>query len=171
MYIYNGHLFDIFKPHIVDDVQYPVGWFLDGDNREAFGLIEVSPPAPPLAQSEVAEITSFTFENSVWVPQWNIRQKTEQELLAERPAVPEKVTMRQARLALMKTLDVDGTPLLGKVAGAIASLPSPDKEVAEIEWEFSSEVFRHRSLVAALGALLGLTPEALDDLFILAQTL
>lgn len=79
--------------------------------------------------------------------------------------VPVVVSMRQARLALLE---------IGKysqVAAAIAMLPSPDKEKAEIEWQYSNEVQRHNSFVSLLGPGLGLTEQGIDDLFILAKTL
>lgn len=79
--------------------------------------------------------------------------------------VPQTVTMRQARLALL------GAGLLAQVSTEIAALPSPQKESAEIEWEFSSEVHRNKPFVIALGAALGLTEQQLDNLFITAATL
>lgn len=79
--------------------------------------------------------------------------------------VPQSVTMRQARLALLQA------GLLSNVDAAIATLPSPQKEAATIEWEYSQTVERHRPFVLTLGAALGLTSEQLDDLFIQAATL
>lgn len=79
--------------------------------------------------------------------------------------IPQTVTMRQARLALLQV------GKLGNVPSAIDLLPSPQKEIAQIEWEFSSTVERNRPLVQALGPLLELSEEELDDLFILAGTL
>lgn len=79
--------------------------------------------------------------------------------------VPQSVTMRQARLALLQV------GKLGNVPSAIEMLSSPHKEIAQIEWEFSSTVERNRPLVQALGPLLELSEEELDDLFILAGTL
>lgn len=81
------------------------------------------------------------------------------------PGVPQVVTMRQARLALL------GAGLLPQVDAAIAALPSPQKEAALIEWEYSQEVQRNKPFVQALGASLGLTSDQLDDLFLLASTL
>lgn len=81
------------------------------------------------------------------------------------PVVPEQVTMRQARLALL------GAGLLASVDTAINSLPSPMQEEARIEWDYSSTVERHRSLVQALGGAMGLTEAQLDALFIQATTL
>ena len=80
----------------------------------------------------------------------------------EPPVVPSAVTMRQARLALL------GAGLLDDVGAAIAALPSPQKEAAKIEWEYSQEVQRHNGFVAQLGPVLGLDAAALDALFVAA---
>lgn len=80
-------------------------------------------------------------------------------------AVPAQVTMRQARLALL------GAGKLSLVDAAIDSLPSPEKETARIEWDYSSSVVRGRPLVVMLGQALGLDEEALDQLFITAAGL
>ena len=74
--------------------------------------------------------------------------------------VPQQVTMRQARLALLSA------GLLDDVEAAIAALPSPQKEAAKIEWEYSQEVQRHNGFVSVLSPLLGMTDEQLDDLFV-----
>jgi hypothetical protein len=79
--------------------------------------------------------------------------------------VPKKVTMRQARLALL------AAGLLDDVESAIDALPEPPRQAARIEWDFSSEVFRDRDFVTMLGATLGLTDEEMDQLFITAATL
>jgi hypothetical protein len=79
--------------------------------------------------------------------------------------VPEVVTMRQARLALLqagKLADVDA---------AILALPSPDKETAQISWEYATEVRRDSDLVKQLAPVLGLDDAAIDALFIQAATL
>jgi hypothetical protein len=81
------------------------------------------------------------------------------------PVVPEAVTMRQARLALL------GAGMLASVNSAIAGMTGPQGEAARIEWEFSSEVKRHQPLVLALGPTLGLTEAQLDALFVKAATL
>lgn len=81
------------------------------------------------------------------------------------PVVPVAVTMRQARLALL------GAGLLDDVDAAIAALPSPQKEAAKIEWEYSQEVQRHNGFVSVLAPLLGLTEAQTDALFVQATTL
>ena len=79
--------------------------------------------------------------------------------------VPEKVTMRQARLAL------HSVGILAQVQPAIDALPEPDRTAAQIEWDYSSEVSRNREFVNMLGGQLGLTGEQIDQLFIQAATL
>lgn len=78
---------------------------------------------------------------------------------------PSSVTMRQARLALLHA------DKLGMVTLAISSLPSPQKEAAQIEWEYAATVDRNSQLVAMLSAALGMAQEDLDQLFMLAATL
>jgi hypothetical protein len=85
--------------------------------------------------------------------------------VVSKPVVPLAVSMRQARLALL------GAGLLENVAIAIAGLPSPQKEAAQIEWEYSQEVHRNKELVSTLAPLLGLSEVQLDSLFITASTL
>jgi hypothetical protein len=80
-------------------------------------------------------------------------------------AVPESVTMRQARLALL------GAGKLASVTAAINTLPSPQKEAAQIEWEYSQTVERNRGFVLLLSAALGLTDAQLDALFVTAARL
>ena len=79
--------------------------------------------------------------------------------------VPASITMRQARLALL------GAGLLDNVDAAIAALPSPQKEAAKIEWEYSQEVHRHNGFVSVLAPILGMTAEQTDALFIGAANL
>lgn len=73
--------------------------------------------------------------------------------------VPQTVTMRQARLALL------GADLLAQVNAAVANIPGAEGDAVRIEWEFSSTVERNRPLVLSLIAALGLTDAQLDDLF------
>lgn len=79
--------------------------------------------------------------------------------------VPAQVSMRQARLALLNA------GKLAAVDAAIASLPSPGKEAALIEWNYSATVERGSAIVALLGPLLDLDDAALDAFFIEAASL
>lgn len=74
--------------------------------------------------------------------------------------VPESITMRQCRLSL---LDLKLLPLVDQ---AINSLPSPQKEQAQIEWEYASEVRRDNPLISKLMQALGMDEAELDNLFI-----
>lgn len=103
-----------------------------------------------------------THVGDVWTQQWEVVALTPEEAAA---MVPQAVTMRQARLALL------GAGLLSQVDAAIASLPSPQKEAAAIEWEYAQEVQRHNGLVPAMAQALGMTEAQLDDLFMQAATL
>lgn len=80
-------------------------------------------------------------------------------------AVPQFVTMRQARLALLDA------GLLSSVDAAIAAMSEPAKSAAQIEWEYASEVQRGNGMVPAMAAALGMTESQIDDLFIAAATL
>lgn len=81
------------------------------------------------------------------------------------PVVPKQVTIRQARLALLNA------GLLQTVNNTIASLPGDEGEAARIAWEYSTIIERDSPLVASLGAIVGLTPTHLDELFLAASTL
>lgn len=81
------------------------------------------------------------------------------EYVPEVVAVPEVVTMRQARLALL------GADLLAQVNTAVANMPGAEGDAARIEWEYAQEVRRDSPLVAALSAAFGWTSAQLDDLF------
>ena len=70
--------------------------------------------------------------------------------------------MRQARIALSRA------GLLPSVEEALATMEGQAGEEARIEWDYSSEVFRHKPFVVGLGAAIGLTGEQIDELFITA---
>lgn len=88
-----------------------------------------------------------------------------QEPTDEPAPVPTSVSMRQARLALL------GAGLLSTVDATIAAMSEPAKTEALIEWEYSSEVWRHRPFVQSMGAALGLDDAQIDDLFVTAAAL
>lgn len=75
------------------------------------------------------------------------------------PARISKVTMRQARLALLSA------GYLPTINTAIANMTGGQGEAARIEWEYSQEVQRDRGLVVSLGTSLGLSSTQLDVLF------
>lgn len=80
--------------------------------------------------------------------------------------VPQFVTMRQARLALL------GAGLLDDVDAAITAITDPvQRRAAQIEWEYAQTVDRASAFMQQLAAGLGLTDTQLDDLFTQAAAL
>lgn len=79
--------------------------------------------------------------------------------------IPQIVTMRQARLALLNA------GLLQTINDAIIAMPGVEGDAARIEWEFSSQVHRNKALVQSLAPVLGMTDSQLDQLFTTAATL
>lgn len=79
--------------------------------------------------------------------------------------IPNTVTMRQARLALLQS------GYLEQVNTIIASMSGIEGETARIEWEYAQEVSRDSSLVSNIALAIPLTDSQIDDLFILANSL
>lgn len=80
--------------------------------------------------------------------------------------VPQQVTMRQARLALLRA------GLLDNVDAAIAAIPDPvQRKVAQIEWEYATVVERNSPLIQQLTPALGMTEAQMDELFAAAARL
>jgi hypothetical protein len=78
---------------------------------------------------------------------------------------PKRVTMRQARLALLRA------GRLQSVNNAIASMQGPEGDAARIEWDYSNEVLRNQPLTIALAQIIGLTEQEMDALFVEASKL
>lgn len=86
--------------------------------------------------------------------------------IAPSSLVPKIVTPRQIRLSLIQS-----NISLQTVVDAIAALPSPYKEMAEVEWEYSTTIERHNPLVEMLAESQNISSKQVDALFILAATL
>lgn len=84
---------------------------------------------------------------------------------AARVFVPDAVTMRQARLALL------GAGLLAQVDSTINAMPAPQDAALRIWWEYSTTVERHNATVLQLASALQLTSQQLDALFVQAAGL
>ena len=87
---------------------------------------------------------------------------------ATAPVFPpiESVTPRQIRLALIHS----GIPLQA-VNDAIAALPSPHREMAEVEWEYATTVERNNPLVDMIATANSMSSADIDAFFKLAATL
>lgn len=78
--------------------------------------------------------------------------------------VPQMVSMRQARLALLEV------NLLDNIEQILNSLSEPMQSEAKIEWEYATEVRRDWPTLNQIAQYLNLTSEYVDELFILAST-
>jgi hypothetical protein len=75
------------------------------------------------------------------------------------------ITPRQIRVALiLSNISLD------TVDAAIQNLEEPDRSIAKASWEYSTEIDRDDPFINEVGALMGLTKEQIDNLFILGAT-
>lgn len=89
-------------------------------------------------------------------PEEVISSDAESEKLMLDNAVPKIITMRQARLALLKA------GLLETITASIWSMPQD----VVIEWEYASDVMRDSPTITALATALSLSKDQVDQLFI-----
>jgi hypothetical protein len=82
------------------------------------------------------------------------------------PYVPESITPRQAKQALF----LNGITA-AMVEAAVNELPSPNKELAMIEWEYSTAFLRSNPLVNQIGAVFGKTAAEIDQIWVLGDSL
>lgn len=107
----------------------------------------------PEAPGKIAERAAPELVDGVWQERWTLVD-------APAPAVPQAVTMRQARLALL------GVGLLHQVEPAIATIADPvQREAVQITWEYSTEVQRRNPFITILAGALGMTDADVDNLF------
>lgn len=78
--------------------------------------------------------------------------------------VPQEVTMKQGKLALLHF------GLLDTVDQLIAAMPGIQGKATRIEWEYATTIKRQSALVTTIITYLSLTEDKLDELFILANT-
>jgi hypothetical protein len=89
-------------------------------------------------------------------------QTSEVEVPAADPVIPPFVSMRQARLALLSS---------GLLSTVQAYMDGSATEAVRIEWEYATDIHRDRDLVSGIGALLNLTSEQIDALFVAARAI
>ena len=108
----------------------------------------------------------YTYIDGTWAV-WDAKRYDEitnpkiDEPLTIQATIPDVVTMRQARLALLQN------DLLDAVDMAVATMT---KDV-QITWEYATEVRRDNQLVASIKELMLWTDEQIDELFVLAGAL
>lgn len=124
---------------------------MDADTATKYHRTALSPGQNVLGQpAEVQEICAKT-----WTPEVLAAWQASRPV----PSVPNVVTMRQVRLALLQN------GLLSQVNDAVAAIPGVRGDAARIEWEFSISVERRCPLVLTLASAIGLTEAQLDELF------
>lgn len=96
---------------------------------------------------------------------WDGREVHLKEVPEAEAKVPNEITMRQARQQLLQM------GLLEEVDEFIDNLPSPYKESAQIEWEYSATVLRNRPLFNQVADYLGKSEEEKDQFFVSAYLL
>ena len=83
------------------------------------------------------------------------------------PSVPQEVTPRQFRLAMIQA---GVTP--ANIEAIIAAIPDETQRLlAETEWDYASSVKRDHPLVAQFGQALGKTDADIDAIFIAAKAI
>ena len=79
--------------------------------------------------------------------------------------VPQRITARQARLALLQA------GLLDEVDGIIEALPPAVRAKVRIEWDHAAHVERASAVTQTVAVALSLTPNDVDALFVAAAGL
>lgn len=124
--------------------------------------------SPALAEFERYgdETLTVDAERRVVVVVREVEPWSAEEIAAHRKAmVPESVTMRQARLAML------GAGILDDVEALIAQMPGDEGRAARIDWEYAQEVRRDWPLISYMAGDLGLTDEQVDGLFVAAAAI
>jgi hypothetical protein len=136
---------------------------VDREKLEAEGVIFALPTERhrPADGFMLVEADPIKGNDGVWRQQWVEVPAPEREA----PVIPQVVSMRQARLALLQA------GLLDDVEATITTLEEPQRTATQIEWEYSTEVQRASSTTAMLAGVLGLTKEQIDEMFSTAAML
>lgn len=133
------------------------------------GYVEVEDIAPPSFDPMTQDLAEGEPEKvgDGWRRKWAVTNAPAEVVAARLHAkrAGMVVTPRQARQALLQAGKQD------MVNAALASLPSPQKEAAQIDWEYATAIERNSPLISQLGPALGMTDAQIDDLFALAATL
>jgi hypothetical protein len=160
------HIHDVEPTHWDEDNFCRVA-NLTPDRVERFGVHQLKLVTPPYFDpaTQKREHGPALLIDGVWTQNYIVSDLTADEIEAMRPPIPQSVSMRQARLALLSY------GLLDDVQAVIITMNEPQRSQTQIEWEYAQTVERDNALVAALGPALGLDDAAIDSLFTLAATL
>ncbi|GEM_PF-866833 len=129
------------------------------EHVSGLGYVELEyDPQPSVAPGEQLQPGEIREDGGRYVQGWVVAP-------APAPAVPESVTMRQCRIALLDA------GLLEAVQSSIATMPGVEGERARIDWEYALEVRRDWPLISYMAGDLGLTDEQVDGLFMAAAAI
>lgn len=74
--------------------------------------------------------------------------------------VPEKISSRQLRSQLI----LQGFNL-ETIEQALNQLPEPNRSLAKVDWEYATNFYRNNAMIVAVGQLLQLTEDQIDNIF------
>jgi len=120
-------------------------------------VVTIPPGFDPATQALGAEILTVDAAQQRVVRSFEV-------VAAPPPPVPQKVTRMQARIVLRRR------GLFGAVEAYLNANKDTDPEAWEA-WNNANDVYRYSALVVHLAALLGLTSDHMDDMFIEAETI
>ena len=135
-------------------------------------LIETATPSDWMATTELAPpdfnkaSQACFFSNGAWVI-------VDTEINRDLGSVPQQITRYQSRAALLMA------GLLDDAQALIDSLPTDSADASanltnrltKMAWGEALHFERSSQMIISLGALLGLTPEQIDDLFVFGATI
>ncbi len=125
----------------------------------ALGYAELEyDPQPAIGSGEQLQPGEIREDGGRYVQGWVV-------VPAPAPEVPQSVTMRQCRIALLDA------GLLEAVQSSIATMPGTEGERARIDWEYALEVRRDWPLISYMAGDLGLTDEQVDAMFMAAAAI
>lgn len=133
----------------------------DFDTQKACGILPVKSDLPPqpintienIIERQIVIEEDGVIVNRSWIPAPTI--------------VPDNISARQVRLWLIN----NGIPL-SQVDIAIDTISDPLlKEQTKVEWEYAPYIERNHPLIDSLAQHLGLTPEQIDEGFVIASQL
>lgn len=151
-----------FNPYYLVDGERPT---LNGDIVE----LNYVPNSPPEINSNQILETEWQIQEGDYVQVYNVRDKTEAELLAEKlAATPKEITKRQMLLFLYSQMNVTNDQINTMINGIE---DAKTRELLKIEWEFATVVDRTHPNVIAFAAMLGIKEDQLLDIFYNAKNI
>lgn len=135
----------------------------DTETKKLCGILQVKSdtPQPENTVEDVSQRQVVIEEDGV------IITRVWLEAAPEPAIVPSSISPRQIRLWFIQ----NNIPL-STVENAINSIENNVlRETTKVEWEYSPYVERNHPMINTLGAILGLTPEIIDQAFITASNL